>query len=234
LQPELPRSDLRLEYTVLSAADIFAKLEREQRALGAEIHDDLGQQLAGIWCLIQAHETSLAAEDHPQQEDVTRMTELLKNALAMTHSLACRLSPGAACVGGVPAALDALIRKTAAAHKIAFQYNCARPLPMDDERATQLYRIAQEAVANAVQHADPKEIIIDLVSQSEHIILSVIDRGKGISKADAEEGGVGVRLMRYRALMLGGVLTIGNVRGRAGTKVTCKIPVLNHKSRSAA
>ncbi|MDZ4289500.1 MAG: ATP-binding protein [Prosthecobacter sp.] len=223
-QPTTPYTDLTLGLCDLNPGEVLGKTEREQRALGNDVHDDLGQQLAGIWCLSQAHESNLLAQEHPEQEEVSRITGLLKDAVAVTHTLARRLSPGAAHLGGMPAALSDLAQRTAATFKIACHWHCPSVVALDDVRATQLFRIAQEAVTNAVQHGHAKEIEVDLSFDRKHIILSVIDNGTGISESSAKKGGVGVRMMMYRAGMLGGVLHIANARSHPGTMVTCKIP----------
>jgi signal transduction histidine kinase len=233
LQIESTCADLTLDSSDLNPGEIFEKTEREQRALGRDVHDDLGQQLAGIWCLSQAHESNLSARDRPGLEEVSKINFLLKDAVAMTHTLARRLSPGAAHLGGMPAALSDLAQSTAANFDIVCRCHCPPLVPLDDGRGVQLFRIAQEAVANAVQHGHAKEIEIDLSSDSKNIILTVIDYGTGISQSNAKKGGVGLRMMKSRAGMLGGVFHIGNVSCHSGTIVTCKIPIPDPRSNSA-
>lgn len=209
---------LRLE------AEILEISEREQQRIGQDLHDDLGQQLAGIWCLTQAVETSLSDEKSPSAESVSKITGLLKDALALTRALARGLHPVALQSGGVIAALDELTTRTSNMFRVTCTCKCPRQLDLDNTTATHLYRIAQEAVTNAVKHGKSRAIEIELSSNRHQTALSVKDDGNGIPKLDPQYKGMGLRIMNYRADMIGGSLEVQcNPKGK-GTIVTCTIP----------
>jgi signal transduction histidine kinase len=99
------------------------------------------------------------------------------------------------------------------------------------EVATQLYRIAEEAVSNALRHADAREIKIELTGDAEQIRLSIADDGNG--SVDGNSNGMGIRIMRFRAGIIDGMLEISSQPGR-GTRVTCVCPAPPTESRAAA
>jgi signal transduction histidine kinase len=96
--------------------------------------------------------------------------------------------------------------------------------------AIHLYRIAQEALHNALRHGEPHKIRMRLVQQGEDLILSVYDDGIGIGPLEKRQGGMGLPIMRYRAGILGGQLTI-ETPGKGGTLVTCRCPAAEVQQR---
>lgn len=209
---------LRLE------AEILEISEREQQRIGQDLHDDLGQQLAGIWCLTQVVETVLKAEKSPHVASVTKITDLMKDALGLTRALARGLHPVALQSGGVIAALDELTTRTSSLFHVHCTCKCPKHLDLDNITATHLYRIAQEAVTNAVKHGKSPAIEIELSSNPHHTVLSVKDNGKGIPKLNPGHKGMGLRIMNYRADMIGGKLDLQSNGSDGGTIVTCTIP----------
>ena len=95
-------------------------------------------------------------------------------------------------------------------------------LVQDETLALNLYRIAQEAVANAVQHGKPKEITISLTRDRRGITLIIRDSGKGMSVTTGHEG-LGIHIMKYRANAIGGSLTVDS-KPNDGTTITCHVP----------
>lgn len=209
----------RLEKEILEIS------EREQQRIGQDLHDDLGQQLAGIWCLNRVLESSLVASKSPEAENAAKITGLLKNALALTRTLARGLQPVALESGGLPAALDELTHRTSDMFGVRCRCECPKELTVDKLTATHLYRIAQEAVTNAVKHGHATEIEIELNSTSDQTILTIQDNGKGLQSEPAPSPlqGMGLRIMRYRTSIIGGVLEIKNRKDSPGTTVTCTI-----------
>lgn len=202
--------------------------EHEKQRIGQDLHDDLGQQLAGIWLLSDLLKTSLSEKKSPAAEDATKITSLLKDALALTRSLSRGLYPVAVQAGGLVAALDELASRTSTMFRIDCRSNCPPALEMDNTTATHLYRIAQEAVTNAVKHGLAKEINIELSVSSHHTLLSVKDNGKGQGRRsvrlNTKHRGMGLRIMSYRADMIGGTLEIHRIKSGVGTAVVCTIP----------
>jgi signal transduction histidine kinase len=97
------------------------------------------------------------------------------------------------------------------------------PLTLDDGAATHLYRIAQEAFTNAIRHGRVTQVTIDLATSEGTLTLSVQDNGRGFDERNASNNGLGLKLMRYRAQMLGGDVTISNNKG-GGVVVRCTCP----------
>jgi signal transduction histidine kinase len=103
------------------------------------------------------------------------------------------------------------------------------PLTLDDGAATHLYRIAQEAFTNAIRHGRVTQVTIDLATAEGTLTLSVQDNGRGFDERNASNNGLGLKLMRYRAQMLGGDVTIANNKA-GGVVVRCTCP---HRAPSA-
>lgn len=198
--------------------------EHEKQRIGQDLHDDLGQQLAGIWLLSDLLKASLADQGFPEAESAEKITNLLKNALELTRSLARGLHPVAMQAGGLIAALDELSTRTSDMFRIHCRCNCPPSLEMDNTTATHLYRIAQEAVTNAVKHGLATELDIELSTNPHSTVLSVKDQGQGIDGPDPKECGMGLRIMNYRADIIGGTLDIQRNHSGIGTSVICTIP----------
>lgn len=197
--------------------------EREQQRIGQDLHDDLGQQLAGIWLLSDVLKSRLVKQASPEAENAIKITSLLKNALGLTRSLARGLHPVSEQAGGLIAALEELAARTSGMFHINCRCKCPPAIEMDNTEATHLYRIAQEAVTNGVKHGQSKKIEIELSTNTLFTVLSVKDQGKGIAELNPKHLGMGMRIMRYRADMIGGILDIQS--DQSGTTVVCTIPV---------
>ncbi|WP_395748486.1 PAS domain S-box protein [Prosthecobacter sp.] len=206
--------------------------EHEKQRIGQDLHDDLGQQLAGIWLLSDLLKASLVEKKAPEAEDAEKIAGLLKDALGLTRSLARGLHPVAVQAGGLIAALDELAVRTSTMFRIDCRCKCPPAMEMDNTTATHLYRIAQEAVTNAVKHGQAKEIDIELSTNALHTVLSVKDQGQGRGRRgggvgaglDPKHRGMGLRIMSYRADMIGGTLDIRRSQTGGGTTVVCTIP----------
>ncbi|WP_395736845.1 response regulator [Prosthecobacter sp.] len=202
--------------------------EHEKQRIGQDLHDDLGQQLAGIWLLSDLLKTRLMEKKAPAAEDAEKISGLLKDALALTRSLARGLHPVAVHAGGLVAALEELAARTSTMFRIQCRCKCPPAIEMDNTAATHLYRIAQEAVTNAVKHGQAKEIDIEFSPGPHHTVLSVKDKGKGHGKRGAAlrpgQRGMGLRIMSYRADMIGGTLEVRRRGEGTGTAVVCTVP----------
>jgi PAS domain S-box-containing protein len=204
--------------------EILQISEREQRRIGQDLHDDLGQQLAGAWMMAEVLQRTLEVEKSPQSVAAKKMGELLQKALAQTRGLARGLHPVAPEQGGFSKALETLAAQSSELFGVKCHFECRESAPAEDETAMMhIYRIAQEAVSNAVKHGKAKNIRICLTKDA----LTITDDGKGL-QAPAKSEGMGLRIMRYRAEMTGGTLKVGNRRGK-GVVVTCQFkPAFNH------
>jgi PAS domain S-box-containing protein len=208
----------RLEKEVLAISEI------ERRNIGQDLHDDLGQQLAGLWFLSSTLAKSLRPVSSAQAESVANIAAQLDKALTLTRSLARGLQPVAPESGGLMAALRELASRSSELFKLHCRLVRRSPvLVQDSSTATHLYRIAQDAVTNAARHGHAKHITILLSSSAGELLLSVNDDGCGMKETTGKHDGMGIRTMRYRAEAMGGSLEF-RPRAEGGTTVTCKIP----------
>lgn len=209
---------LRLEREVLEIS------ESERRRIGHDLHDSLGQRLTAASMTTNAL-VSVLKTDAPalagRGEDIGRQ---LREAIAETRSLAHGLAPVALVDDGLMAALGALAENTSRG-KVRCVFECAEPVRVADaEVAGQLYRIAQEAVNNALKHAAPSEIRLGLERRDGALVLEVDDDGEGFDETAPVARGIGLRVMRYRARLIGGVLEIGSAPA-GGARISCRVPL---------
>jgi two-component system CheB/CheR fusion protein len=166
---------------------------------------------------------NLASQSSPEAANAAEITKMLKNALALTRSLARGLHPVAIQMGGLVTALDELTQRTTDIFRVDCRCKCPPNIELDNTTATHLYRIAQEAVTNAVKHGEAKDIEIELTTNPRQTALSVRNRGKNMAGLDPNRKGMGLRIMNYRADLMGGKLHIAENEG-GGTQVRCVIP----------
>lgn len=224
-----------LEREVLQASD------RERRRIGQDMHDGLGQMLTGLGLISQSLATSLARESHAQAEQMQEITDLIKEADAYARGLARGLVPVELKMGGLTGALQRLADQA----ERLFGIDCSlehtgEATVSDPDVATHLYRIAQEALSNAVRHGKASQVDVLLQVTLRQERLRVRDNGRGFAKehltpggapADGEmKRGMGIRIMHHRARIIGATLDIQGVDGK-GTVVTC---TRTHRRRSEA
>jgi len=198
--------------------------EREQRRLGEELHDGLGQTLTGISFMTKVLAKRLEAESSSQAEEAAQIATYVNDAIARTRDLARGFYPIELEKNGLISALHDL----AAREHSLFGVECqicteVQSLMPDLNKAAQVYRIAQEAIENAIKHGEARKIIVRLAKVNGHVNLTVQDDGKGFPKSLSRSRGMGLQIMKYRAGMLAGSFDIK--RGvRKGTVVTCSFP----------
>jgi len=204
----------RLEREVI---DICA---REQRRIAYDLHDGVGQQLVGIALCAKLLEEQLRGE-RPSEANKAGMIVKLVNDAARQARLTARNLEGADGVGDLKTALQSLA--------ISISRNCSvkatitadgSSLPISPPVAAQLYRIAQEAVHNAVEHGAAREVQINLAFNHETLVLTIRDNGKGFP-SNANGNGMGLRIMRYRAQCIGGSCDVQS--SSEGTVVRCRV-----------
>lgn len=208
----------RLEKEILEIS------EREQQRIGRNLHDDLGQRLVGISYMSHQLAGALQAGGSPEAGQAAKITALLNDALSLTRSLARGLHPVALKSGGLIAALADLADRTSEIYQVACRFDGpAGEPPLTDTAATHLYRIAREAVTNAVNHGEAKKIHISLAVASGHTELRVADDGCGMPKLSPRRKGMGLRIMNYRADVIGASLVFSTPEN-CGTLVACTVP----------
>jgi PAS domain S-box-containing protein len=194
---------------------------REQRRIGHDLHDDLCQRLGGLQLLSGVLEKELDAQGSPQAPQAGRILTQVRETLERARLLARGLAPVALDCGGLVTALQELADDAAKRFHLPCDFHGEVVLAIvDPDAATQLYRIAQEAITNAVKHGRAKRITICLVEAGDQCELKVKDNGRGFARTKATTAGMGLRIMKYRATMIGASLEVRSAAGR-GTTVTC-------------
>lgn len=205
--------------------EVLDMRERERRRIGRDLHDSLGQQMVGLSMLVRNLARRLREHDGDLAETAERAVEIIDEMLQQTRDLARGLYPVELEAKGLVQALRALVSQTSerTGVRAELRVNEAQPIHFDVERAAQLFRIAQEALSNAVRHAGAHSILVRLHCDDQRFELSVIDDGSGLPDGSERGDGMGLRMMAERASVIGGMLTIGSEGGR-GTSVRCVIP----------
>jgi len=210
----------RLEQEVLRIS------EHERRRIGQDLHDGLGQMLTGIGLISKNHARQLAEEDHPSAKDANEITDLIKEADEHARTLAKGLVPVEFDEKGLEAALERLRVNAEKLFGLICTLEIIGSLNFEDTtQAIHLYRIAQEAVSNAVKHGNATKVSINLVATKEHIRLRISDNGNGFEDNWDNDGGLGVRIMQFRARLIGGNLEIIDSPDR-GAVIMCTMPIL--------
>ncbi len=204
--------------------EILAASERERQAIGADLHDNLGQQLTALELMCTALKED--AVSHPDlAKRLATMCGMLRDAITQTRSLARGLVP----VGSEPDALQngltELAERINALGRSQCRMECPSPILVQDSGVSgHLYRIAQEAVNNAVKHARASRIVIRLEETMSEVTLEVSDDGSGMGREERASArrGLGLGVMHHRARAIGAELAI--VSGRNGVVVKCRLP----------
>jgi signal transduction histidine kinase len=204
--------------------EILRVSEREQRRIGHDLHDSLCQHLTGTALAGQVLGERLAAKSLPEAADAGKVVELVEEGIELARNLARGLYPVEMEAEGLMTAFQDLADNITEGTKVRCVFECGAPVLMhDDAAATHLYRIAQEAVRNALQHGKPKRIGLTLSERNGLVTLTVEDDGVGVPEEVPKSGGLGIRIMAHRAAMIGGSFAL-EPAPTGGTIVTCSIP----------
>jgi len=208
----------------------------ERNAIGRELHDGLGQHLAATNIAAGMLAQNLSNSAQPEAAAEARnISDMLVGAIGQTRQIA----RGLLLASVKPAELDAqiaeLCRVSARKHNIDCAYTRAGEAPrLDDTQASHLFFIAQEALRNALKHANAQHIAITLGEESGQIVLRVTDDGRGLppeNASDAKPAGLGLRIMRHRAALIGARLDIiSPVEDNKGTRIQCDMPPRRQKA----
>jgi signal transduction histidine kinase len=209
----------RLEKEILEVS------EREQRRIGHDLHDGLCQHLTATAMAGQVLGQKLAARSLAEATDAGELVRLIETGIIMTRDMAHGIAPLEMESEGLVNALRALAVNVGRMFKVACLLQCDSPPPIEDAgAATHLYRIAQEAVNNALRHGKPRQIVMSLGRVRERAQLTVEDDGVGLPEDWQSGRGLGTRIMLHRAVMIGGELSI-EPNPTGGTFVTCSFPL---------
>jgi signal transduction histidine kinase len=187
------------------------------------LHDGLCQELTGIELMCQVLEKKLSATAKNESQQVGKIAEHIRTAIAHTRQLARGLSPVELETNGFMSALRELTGNIAKRFAVECHLECPAPVLIHNNIfATHLYRIAQEAINNAIRHGQARHILISLQSVEERTVLTITDDGKGFSNETKKSGGMGLHIMKYRAGVVGATLEVRSGAGGIGTTVECR------------
>ena len=203
--------------------ELLGVTERERARVGQDLHDGLCQELTATAFLLKSRAKELARkvpECATALEDAAKIVN--KNA-GLARDLARGLHPSELGAGGLQVALRELATRTN--ERVPCRCECPPSVRINDESiALNLYRVAQEAVTNALKHARASEIVIAMRRDDSDVVLSVTDHGLGMRAQARKKRTMGIHMMKYRADVCGGKLEIESHRGH-GTTVTCRVPL---------
>jgi PAS domain S-box-containing protein len=203
--------------------EVIESCAREQRRIAYDLHDGVGQQLVGIALSAKLLEEQLRPSRPIEAEKASAIVRLANEAARQTR-LTARSLEGADGVGDLKAALESLAMDISQNCRVRSMVKAnGASLPVSAPVATQLYRIAQEAVRNAVEHGAAHEVLIQLTFGHREMVLKVQDDGEGFD-TKANGHGMGLRIMRYRAQCIGGSCEV-HTGSTKGTTVCCRVPL---------
>jgi PAS domain S-box-containing protein len=209
----------RLEETILEISS------QEQRRIAQDLHDGLGQHLTGIAFMSKVLQEKLTDQSLPEAAEAAKIVQMVNQAIDNTRQLARGLHPVAAEGAGLMSALKKWANEVEDLFHIRCRFYCDRSVEIHDVNvATHLYRIAQEAVNNAIRHGKSQEIMIRLSAKNGSGTLTIRDNGTGFTRNPGSQPGVGLSIMNYRADMVGGSLKVEPNEDH-GVIVTCMFPI---------
>jgi PAS domain S-box-containing protein len=205
----------------------------EQRRIGQEIHDGLGQELTGLALSVRALANRAERERDAIAGDLDQLAALATSCIQDSRRIVQGLSPLSDADSNLDAALNALAeRSSLSGTAVRFRSRQESPLGFELKVRNHLYRIAQEAVQNALKHSHASTIEIELWTRPDRVRLSILDNGQGVPTDGTLGVGIGMRTMRFRASAIGGKLQMGQ-RDGGGNSVVCEVPQTGRLSLSA-
>jgi PAS domain S-box-containing protein len=207
----------RLEREVVEVAS------QQQQRIGQDLHDSVAQELTALSLLAMDLAETIGTDPANESKIIERMKQGLQRSQQELRDILRGLLPVALDGEGLMAALAELASRTQHQAKVPCNFDCAEPVSLTDHlAATHLYLIAQEAVHNAVKHARPRMVRISLHADG-GLILTIKDDGLGMGARQKKSGGLGLRIMRNRAAIVGATVKFAPAEPR-GTVVTCILP----------
>jgi two-component system, NarL family, sensor histidine kinase UhpB len=212
----------RLEHELLEIT------EKERRRIGLDLHDDLGQKLSGIALMIKGLELRLVKQDATVAKEAGKIHLLVQQAMSHASDLAHDLATLDRKGSDLPAALKDLAEHARELFSITCRFKVDGEIPtLEPHTVGELYKIAQEAVTNAIKHGKAKKVGISLANGSERLVLTIQNDGLPFPDLQSHSTGMGLRIMNYRASLIGASLEVKGI-GK-GTRVTCSMPLEGKK-----
>jgi two-component system, LuxR family, sensor kinase FixL len=203
--------------------DLLHVIEMEQKRIGQDLHDSLGQQLLAVSFLCNVLKKKLAAGTMPDPSEAAHIEDLLGEAKTNVRKLTRGLYAGDLEARGLGACLKEMTEHMQEMSSISCAFEGDATLVLTDRsKSENLFRMAQEALNNAVKHSLAKRIVVALQKEGSRLTLSVRDDGTGFAHGEAKNKGLGLRSMRYRSNAIGGTFEI-TTRPEGGTDVRCSV-----------
>jgi two-component system sensor histidine kinase UhpB len=209
----------RLENELLEITD------KERRRIGLNLHDDLGQKLTGIALMSKGLQVRLARAGGEAAEEAARIHSLIQETMTQARELSHDLVTLDLPEKDLAAAMEGMVSHVKRTFNIACRFYCETKVPvLEPNTVSQLYKITQEAVTNAIRHAKAKNVEIHVSNGADRLLLSIRNDGAPFPPVVSANAGLGLRIMSYRAQLIGAALHI-KPGEREGAVVTCSLPV---------
>ncbi len=205
----------RLEREILEISN------REQRRIGHDLHDGVCQQLAGLAFMTSTLAEELEEKNVPESAQANKISGMINEVIDQTRGVARGLFPVQLEEKGLMVALEELAENASEMFQVKCQFVCDDPpATVENEIALHLYYIVLEAVANASKHGHANHVVISIEPKGDRFLLSVKDDGVGFVLSSKTHSGMGLRILHYRARVIGATLNL-QTRPGSGTTVTC-------------
>ncbi|MBL8829327.1 MAG: PAS domain S-box protein, partial [Planctomycetaceae bacterium] len=208
---------------------IAESVELEQRRIAQELHDGLGQELTAMSLMAKSLHRALEMQDSPVADRAKDLADAIPRVVRQTRAVVRGLMPVEVDAAALMSALEQLADSTQRLHGVTCRLDAPVPVQVENNVvAHHLYRIAQEALNNALKHSGANQLTIRLRQTEQEIVLEVADDGHGIEEHNSDEEplsrGMGLRIMKHRANLIGGSLAVLST-ATAGTTVLCRLKI---------
>jgi PAS domain S-box-containing protein len=204
--------------------ELIEATERERKRIGIDLHDDLGQHLNGIALMLKGLELKLAKKGLEEAAEAGKIQSLVFQTIDRAHSVAKRLASMQWRGENLGTALTGLATHVKTLFGITCNFSISGDSPSLPMKVVgQLYKIAQEAVTNAVKHGEAKQVDIEVLNTTEKLVLAIKNDGLPFTKRAEATGRMGMHIMNHRASVIDATLQV-KAAGRRGVVVTCTIP----------
>ena len=209
----------RLENELLEITD------KERRRIGLTLHDDLGQKLTGIALMAKGLQAQLARHGSEGATEAARIHKLIQEAMTQAREFSHDLVTLDLQEKDLVSAMEGMVLHVKRTFSISCRFQCEATAPaLEANVVSQLYKITQEAVTNSIKHAKAKHVEIQLANRGNHLVLSIRNDGAPFPSAVDSNAGLGLRIMSYRAHLIGASLEV-KPGDREGAVVDCYLPV---------